>query len=186
MIRKDKRRFSHVETWVFDLDNTLYPHHLNLWQQVDARIRDYIADFLAVTHDEAFRLGLGAEGDGEVAVAHGGLDRGRDAVGRPGHREAGFGEDVGDVGGRVVLVPREFRVGVDRVAQFDQAVAAAFDLGRRSFLGGLRCQSVTRHCVLHRPLPLHSVLTERVRVACASACRIARNLRELRPRCAIA
>jgi putative hydrolase of the HAD superfamily len=50
------RGFDAVETWVFDLDNTLYPHHLNLWQQVDARIRDYIADFLHVTHDEAFRL----------------------------------------------------------------------------------------------------------------------------------
>jgi putative hydrolase of the HAD superfamily len=48
--------FAAVETWVFDLDNTLYPHHLNLWQQVDERIRDYIADFLKVTHDEAFRL----------------------------------------------------------------------------------------------------------------------------------
>ncbi|MFL9823695.1 pyrimidine 5'-nucleotidase [Rhodoplanes sp. SY1] len=50
------RSFDHVETWVFDLDNTLYPHHLNLWQQVDVRIRDYIARFLAVTHDEAFRV----------------------------------------------------------------------------------------------------------------------------------
>ncbi len=48
--------FAAVETWVFDLDNTLYPHHLNLWQQVDERIRDYIADFLKVTQDEAFRL----------------------------------------------------------------------------------------------------------------------------------
>ena len=48
--------FARVETWVFDLDNTLYPHHLNLWQQVDVRIRDYIAGFLKVTHDEAFRL----------------------------------------------------------------------------------------------------------------------------------
>src|SRR5256714_642562 len=38
------------------LDNPLYPHHVNLWQQVDARIRDYIADFLKVAHDEAFRL----------------------------------------------------------------------------------------------------------------------------------
>ena len=38
--------FARVETWVFDLDNTLYPHHLNLWQQVDERIRDYIAGFL--------------------------------------------------------------------------------------------------------------------------------------------
>lgn len=51
-----KRAFSHVETWVFDLDNTLYPHHVNLWQQVDARIRDYIAGFLKVTHEEAFRV----------------------------------------------------------------------------------------------------------------------------------
>ncbi|NVO15401.1 MAG: pyrimidine 5'-nucleotidase [Rhodoplanes sp.] len=50
------RLFDHVETWVFDLDNTLYPHHLNLWQQVDVRIRDYIANFLAITHDEAFRV----------------------------------------------------------------------------------------------------------------------------------
>jgi putative hydrolase of the HAD superfamily len=50
------RDFDRVETWVFDLDNTLYPHHLNLWEQVDMRIRDYIANFLALTHDEAFRL----------------------------------------------------------------------------------------------------------------------------------
>ena len=50
------RGFDAVETCVFDLDNTLYPHHLNLWQQVDARIRDYIVDFLKVTHDEAFRI----------------------------------------------------------------------------------------------------------------------------------
>jgi putative hydrolase of the HAD superfamily len=54
--RPPPRRFEHVETWVFDLDNTLYPHHLNLWQQVDERIRDYIARFLDVTHEEAFRV----------------------------------------------------------------------------------------------------------------------------------
>lgn len=49
------RAFGQVETWVFDLDNTLYPHHL-LWQQVDDRIRSYVADFLKVTADEAFRV----------------------------------------------------------------------------------------------------------------------------------
>mgnify|MGYP000904094064 FL=1 len=48
--------FSHVDTWVFDLDNTLYPHHLNLWQQIDDRIRQYVADFLKVPLDEAFRV----------------------------------------------------------------------------------------------------------------------------------
>ena len=50
------RAFTNVETWVFDLDNTLYPRHLNLWQQVDDRIRAYIADFLKVSPDEAFRM----------------------------------------------------------------------------------------------------------------------------------
>jgi len=48
--------FKRIQTWIFDLDNTLYPHHLNLWQQVDVRIRNYIVDFLKVTHEEAFRV----------------------------------------------------------------------------------------------------------------------------------
>ena len=50
------RGFSHVDTWVFDLDNTLYPRHLNLWQQVDERIREFVAKFLDVGHEEAFRV----------------------------------------------------------------------------------------------------------------------------------
>jgi putative hydrolase of the HAD superfamily len=50
------RGFSHVDTWVFDLDNTLYPRHLNLWQQVDERIRDFVAKFLNVAPEEAFRV----------------------------------------------------------------------------------------------------------------------------------
>jgi putative hydrolase of the HAD superfamily len=50
------RDFSAVENWVFDLDNTLYPHHLNLWQQVDEKIRSYIANYLGISPDAAFRL----------------------------------------------------------------------------------------------------------------------------------
>jgi putative hydrolase of the HAD superfamily len=49
------RDFGNIETWVFDLDNTLYPHHL-LWQQVNDRIRSYVAEFLKVSKDEAFRV----------------------------------------------------------------------------------------------------------------------------------
>ena len=56
MTERSVRGFDAIETWVFDLDNTLYPHHLNLWQQVDVRIRDYVANFLKISHDEAFRL----------------------------------------------------------------------------------------------------------------------------------
>ena len=50
------RGFDRVETWVFDLDNTLYPHHLNLWQQVDERIRDYISRLLNLSQTDAFRM----------------------------------------------------------------------------------------------------------------------------------
>ncbi|HVV42188.1 MAG TPA: pyrimidine 5'-nucleotidase [Nitrobacter sp.] len=50
------RKFTHIDTWVFDLDNTLYPHHVNLWQQVDARIGEYIGGFLKVPPDEARRI----------------------------------------------------------------------------------------------------------------------------------
>jgi len=52
---KPARSFAHIDTWVFDLDNTLYPHHVNLWQQVDARIGEYIGSFLKVPPQEARR-----------------------------------------------------------------------------------------------------------------------------------
>jgi putative hydrolase of the HAD superfamily len=54
--RAASRGFAHIETWVFDLDNTLYSFHLNLWQQVDERIRGYIANFLKLSHEDAFRV----------------------------------------------------------------------------------------------------------------------------------
>jgi putative hydrolase of the HAD superfamily len=50
------RTFIHIDTWVFDLDNTLYPHHVNLWQQVDARIGEFVASFLNVSPEEARRI----------------------------------------------------------------------------------------------------------------------------------
>jgi pyrimidine 5'-nucleotidase len=51
-----KRPFSHVDTWVFDLDNTLYPHHVNLWQQVDQRIGEFVSAWLKVSAEEARRI----------------------------------------------------------------------------------------------------------------------------------
>jgi len=50
------RTFAHVETWVFDLDNTLYPHHVNLWQQVDARIGEFVSAWLNISREEARTL----------------------------------------------------------------------------------------------------------------------------------
>lgn len=50
------RTFDHVDTWVFDLDNTLYPHHVNLWQQVDARIGEFVCNWLNVDREEARKI----------------------------------------------------------------------------------------------------------------------------------
>lgn len=47
--------FAHVDTWVFDLDNTLYPVACGPYPQIDARIRDYIARALNLAADEAHR-----------------------------------------------------------------------------------------------------------------------------------
>jgi putative hydrolase of the HAD superfamily len=50
------RAFTHIDTWVFDLDNTLYPHHVNLWQQVDKRIGEFVGAWLKVSPQEARRI----------------------------------------------------------------------------------------------------------------------------------
>src|SRR5260370_14150968 len=50
------RAFTHIDTWVFDLDNTLYPHHVNLWQQVDVRIGEFVSAWLKISAAEARRI----------------------------------------------------------------------------------------------------------------------------------
>ena len=52
----DGKAFSHVREWVFDLDNTLYPHHSNLFAQVDVRITAFVSELLSLPRDEARAL----------------------------------------------------------------------------------------------------------------------------------
>lgn len=52
----DPARFAHVRDWVFDLDNTLYPHHSNLFAQVDLKMTAYVADLLSLPPEEARKL----------------------------------------------------------------------------------------------------------------------------------
>ncbi len=42
-----------VETWVFDLDNTLYPASCRLFDQVQRRMTEFICDRLSLSADEA-------------------------------------------------------------------------------------------------------------------------------------
>jgi putative hydrolase of the HAD superfamily len=46
----------HVEAWIFDLDNTLYPAECNLFRQIDARMAEFIRARLGVDDAQARRL----------------------------------------------------------------------------------------------------------------------------------
>jgi putative hydrolase of the HAD superfamily len=48
--------FAHVTTWVFDLDNTLYPPSARLFDQIEVRMTDWVMRSLGVARDEADRL----------------------------------------------------------------------------------------------------------------------------------
>ena len=39
-----KEDFSHVATWVFDLDNTLYPPSARLFDQIEAQMTRYVME----------------------------------------------------------------------------------------------------------------------------------------------
>lgn len=54
--RDDLSVFNGVEAWIFDLDNTLYPRSSNLFAQIDANIRAYVARLLNIGEVEAERL----------------------------------------------------------------------------------------------------------------------------------
>jgi putative hydrolase of the HAD superfamily len=52
----DVKGFGHVETWVFDLDNTLYPADCDLFAQIDRRMGAFIAEQLGLPLDAAHEL----------------------------------------------------------------------------------------------------------------------------------
>ncbi|AYC99466.1 HAD family hydrolase [Neorhizobium sp. NCHU2750] len=52
----DAADFAHIRDWVFDLDNTLYPHHVNLFAQIDVNMTAYVQELLQLERDEARAL----------------------------------------------------------------------------------------------------------------------------------
>ncbi|HTQ33652.1 MAG TPA: pyrimidine 5'-nucleotidase [Stellaceae bacterium] len=55
-LRRDGCPLGEIETWVFDLDNTLYPASSGLFPRVQERMNDYICGLLGVSLDEAKAL----------------------------------------------------------------------------------------------------------------------------------
>jgi len=46
----------HINAWIFDLDNTLYPYENSLFPQIEKRIRNFVSKTLNVDKDEAHRI----------------------------------------------------------------------------------------------------------------------------------
>jgi putative hydrolase of the HAD superfamily len=51
-----RRALDHIDTWIFDLDNTLYPASCRLFDQVDSLIGQFIVELLGVDPAEARRI----------------------------------------------------------------------------------------------------------------------------------
>lgn len=51
-----KQHFAHIDTWVFDLDNTLYCPSVRLFDQIEVKMTDYVMRVLKVDRNEADRL----------------------------------------------------------------------------------------------------------------------------------
>ncbi len=47
---------THIDTWLFDMDNTLYPASANLFARIDERMGQFIAEELNVSRTEAHRI----------------------------------------------------------------------------------------------------------------------------------
>lgn len=47
---------AHITTWLFDLDNTLYPASSSVFPQIDAKMKAFIGEFLGLSPEDAFAL----------------------------------------------------------------------------------------------------------------------------------
>jgi putative hydrolase of the HAD superfamily len=54
--RQERCPLGEIETWIFDLDNTLYPASCRLFDQVQRRMNEYICARLAVSEEQAAEL----------------------------------------------------------------------------------------------------------------------------------
>lgn len=49
-------RFSHIDTWVFDLDNTLYDAETHVFVEISARMSRFVARYLGIPESEANQI----------------------------------------------------------------------------------------------------------------------------------
>ena len=123
----DSRVFAHVDTWIFDLDNTLYPHTSQVWPQIDERITLYIANLFGLDGLSAralqkffyHRYGttLRALIDEYDIDPHDFLDFAHDIDHTDIELNAGLGEAIERLPGRKLILTNGFRKHAENVAK---------------------------------------------------------------------
>jgi len=123
----DPARFASTRDWVFDLDNTLYPHRSNLFSQVDQLMTSYVSDLLTLPRDEARKL------QKELYLEYGTtlaglmaryaidpddfLNKVHDIDYSPLVEDTGLGEAIGDLPGRKFIFTNGSRQHAERAAR---------------------------------------------------------------------
>jgi len=167
------RAFNHIETWVFDLDNTLYPHHVNLWEQVDARIGEFIGNHLKVDAVEARRIqkdyylrygtsmrGMmtehGISADEYLAYVHH-IDH------SPLEPNPAMGDAIAKLPGRKLILTNGSTDHAGKVLErlgFGEHFEAVFDIIAAEFEPKPALQTYRRFLDLHRVDPAHAAMFE--------------------------
>ncbi len=83
------KSFSHIDTWVFDLDNTLYPASCRLFDQMHVKMGAYVMRRFGVEYDEAKRI------QHDLYLRHGTTLRG--LMVEHGEQPEGFLKEVHDI-----------------------------------------------------------------------------------------
>ena len=106
-------RFAHIQNWIFDLDNCLYPADCRLFELIDERMTAYVGRLLEVDPVEARRV--------QKMHFHG---SGTTLAGLMKHHDVDPHHFMGDV----------HDVPLDRVARDDRLIAAMTQLPGRKFV----------------------------------------------------
>ena len=64
------RPLDEIETWIFDLDNTLYPASCRLFEQVQARMNRYICERFSLSAEECSAAVQYVDASGAVYAGH--------------------------------------------------------------------------------------------------------------------
>nr|WP_321461753.1 pyrimidine 5'-nucleotidase [uncultured Cohaesibacter sp.] len=48
--------FRDIDSWIFDLDNTLYPRHVDLFAQMEVKMNEFVSNLLGLTIEDASHL----------------------------------------------------------------------------------------------------------------------------------